>query len=116
WTRRTHAPHPHTLIFTGVMDYSPNEDTALRLINQVMPRLRPLVPDVRLILAGRNPTPALLQQAQAHPDVTVTGFVEDMRDYLEQASVFVAPLRYGSGMQNKLQEALAMQVPIVASS
>lgn len=116
WTRRTHAPQPHTLIFTGVMDYSPNEDTALRLINQMMPRLRPLVPDVRLILAGRNPTPALLRQAQEHPDVTVTGFVEDMRDYLEQAAVFVAPMRYGSGMQNKLQEALAMQVPIVASA
>ena len=46
----------------------------------------------------------------------MTGFVEDLRDYLEQAAVFVAPLRYASGMQNKLQEALAMEIPIVTTS
>lgn len=116
WTRRTRSPQPTTLIFTGVMDYSPNEDAALRLVNHILPHLRPLVPNLKLILAGRNPTPALLQQAQAHPDVVVTGFVEDLRDYLEQAAVFVAPLRFGAGMQNKLQEALAMEIPIVTTS
>ena len=116
WTRRTRTPQPHTLIFTGVMDYSPNEDAALRLIDNVLPLLRPAVPDVRIILAGRNPTQALLRRAEAHPEVTVTGFVEDLRDYLEQAAVFVAPLRYASGMQNKLQEALAMEIPIVTTS
>lgn len=116
WTRRTHAPQPNTVIFTGVMDYSPNEDAALRLVDKIMPHLRSLVPGLRLILAGRSPTPALLQRAQTYPDVTVTGFVEDLRDYLEQAAVFVAPLRYASGMQNKLQEALSMEIPIVTTS
>lgn len=116
WTRRSRAPQPNTVIFTGVMDYSPNEDAALRLVDNILPHLRLLVPDVRLILAGRSPTPALVQRAQAHPDVTVTGFVEDLRDYLEQAAVFVAPLRFGAGMQNKLQEALAMEIPIVTTS
>ncbi|MEZ4713579.1 MAG: glycosyltransferase [Caldilineaceae bacterium] len=116
WTRRTHNPDPQTLIFTGVMDYSPNEDAALHLIDNVLPHLQKEVPDVRVLIAGRNPTPALQERARAHKNVVVTGFVEDMRDYLEQAAVFVAPLRYASGMQNKLQEALAMQAPVVTTS
>ncbi len=116
WTRRTRSPHAHTLIFTGVMDYSPNTDAALRLIDKILPLLRPLVPNLKIILAGRNPTPILLERAKSHHEVIVTGFVEDLRDYIEQAAIFVAPLRYASGMQNKLQEALAMEIPIVTTS
>lgn len=115
WTRRTQQPKANSLIFTGVMDYSPNTDAALQLIDRIMPHLRRLIPQVEVIIAGRNPTPALVQRAEQYPDVKVTGFVDDMRDYLEQATVFAAPLRFGAGMQNKLQEALAMQVPIVTS-
>lgn len=116
WTRRSHSPKANCLIFTGVMDYAPNEDAALHLIDAILPHIRPHVPDVKVIIAGRNPTAALQERAQRHPNVIVTGFVDDMRDYLEQAAVFVAPLRFGAGMQNKLQEALAMEVPIVTSS
>lgn len=116
WTRRTHAPEANCLIFTGVMNYAPNEDAALHLIDHILPHLRPHVSDLKVIIAGRDPTPALQERARRHSDVEVTGFVDDMRDYLERASVFVAPLRYASGMQNKLQEALAMEVPIVTTS
>lgn len=116
WTRRSHNPEPNTLIFTGVMDYSPNEDAAIHLIDNVMPPLRQRVPNVRVYIAGRNPTPALQERARHNTDVIVTGFVEDMRDYLERATLFVAPLRYASGMQNKLQEAFAMQLPVVTTS
>ncbi|MEZ4731280.1 MAG: glycosyltransferase [Caldilineaceae bacterium] len=116
WTRRTHAPEANCLIFTGVMDYAPNEDAALHLIDHILPHVRPHVPDLKVIIAGRNPTAALRERAAHDSDVIVTGFVEDMRDYLENATVFVAPLRFGAGMQNKLQEALAMEVPIVTSS
>lgn len=116
WTRRSHSPEPNCLIFTGVMDYAPNEDAALHLIDLILPHIRPHVPDLKVIIAGRNPSAALRERAQQYPDVQVTGFVDDMRDYLEKATVFVAPLRFGAGMQNKLQEALAMEVPIVTSS
>lgn len=116
WTRRSYTPEPNCLIFTGVMDYAPNADAALHLIDAILPHIRPHVPDLKVIIAGRNPTAALRARAQRYPDVIVTGFVEDMRDYLEKATVFVAPLRFGAGMQNKLQEALAMEVPIVTSS
>jgi glycosyltransferase involved in cell wall biosynthesis len=115
WTRRSHNPQPNCLIFTGVMDYAPNEDAALYLIDHILPLLRPVVPGLQILIAGRDPTPALRKRGEQHPEVVVTGFVEDMRDYLEKATLFVAPLRYGAGMQNKIQEALAMQVPVVTT-
>ncbi len=116
WKRRSRQPRPNTLIFTGVMNYAPNEDAALVLIDQVLPLLRERAPGLEIIIAGRDPTPALRERARRHPEVTVTGFVEDLRDVIEQAALFVAPLRYASGMQNKIQEALAMEIPVVTTS
>ena len=115
WQRRSNNPLPKRLIFTGVMDYRPNEDAALYLIKEILPPLRRIVPDIEVFIVGRNPTPKLCKVAQSYPQVTVTGFVQDMRDYLEQASLFVAPLRYASGMQNKIQEAFAMGVPVITT-
>jgi glycosyltransferase involved in cell wall biosynthesis len=116
WQRRNFDREPQSLIFTGVMDYAPNEDAAVYLIDEILPLLKSELPDVKIYIAGRNPTPALLERGEQHPEVIVTGFVDDMRDYLERATIFVSPLRYASGMQNKLQEALAMEVPIVTTS
>ena len=116
WKRRNFTRDPKSLLFTGVMDYAPNEDAAVYLIDEILPLLRTQVPDVKIYIAGRSPTPALLERGEQHPEVIVTGFVDDMRDYLERATIFVSPLRYASGMQNKLQEALAMEVPIVTTS
>lgn len=115
WQRKTNNPRPNCLIFTGVMDYGPNEDAALYLIDEILPLLKKSRSDVEIVIAGRSPTPALLERDARHPEVTVTGFVEDMRPYLEQAAVFAAPLRYGSGQQNKILEALAMEVPVVTT-
>jgi glycosyltransferase involved in cell wall biosynthesis len=115
WQRRSYQPQPNRLIFTGVMDYRPNEDAALYLMTEILPRLLQSIPDVELYIVGRDPTPKLCKMAQLCPQVTVTGFVQDMRDYLEQATVFVAPLRYASGMQNKIQEAFAMSIPVITT-
>jgi glycosyltransferase involved in cell wall biosynthesis len=115
WQRGSNQPQPNRLIFTGVMDYRPNEDAALYLITEILPRLRQSIPDVEIYIVGRDPTPKLCQTAELYPQVTVTGFVQDMRDYLEQATLFVAPLRYASGMQNKIQEAFAMSIPVVTT-
>lgn len=117
WRRRdADAPGSTRLLFTGIMDYAPNEDAALFLVDQILPRLRASMPDLELVLAGRDPTPTLSARAARQPGVTVTGFVEDLRPYLEQATLFVAPLRFASGMQNKVQEALAMAMPVVTTS
>jgi glycosyltransferase involved in cell wall biosynthesis len=59
--------------------------------------------------------PELVNMAQRYPDVTVTGAVDDIRPYLERADVFVAPLRFASGVQNKVLEAMSMEVPVVTT-
>jgi glycosyltransferase involved in cell wall biosynthesis len=68
-----------------------------------------------VLIVGREPTAALKKAAKKYPDVVVTGFVDDVRTYLERASVFVAPIRYGSGIQNKVLEAFAMEVPVLCT-
>ncbi len=115
WQRKLNNPHLKRLVFTGVMNYKPNEDAALYLITKILPQLKQSIPDVEVFIVGRDPTPKLCKIAQSYPQVTVTGFVPDMRVYLEQATLFVAPLRYASGMQNKIQEAFAMGVPVITT-
>jgi glycosyltransferase involved in cell wall biosynthesis len=116
WTRRSNNPHPNTLIFTGVMSYKPNEDAAIYLIDEILPLLRKSISNLEVYIVGRDPSAALLARKESNPEVKITGFVEDMRDYLERAAVFAAPVRFASGMQNKIQEALAMEVPVVTTS
>lgn len=115
WKRRTRIPQKNSIVFTGVMNYGPNEDAALYLIHKILPLVRPQVPDLEVLIVGREPTAALKKAAQKYPEIVVTGFVEDVRDYLERASVFVAPIRYGSGIQNKVLEAFAMKVPVLCT-
>jgi glycosyltransferase involved in cell wall biosynthesis len=116
WQRKANNPRSNCLVFTGVMSYAPNEDAALYLLDKILPLLRRSVSNLEVLIVGRDPTPVLLERARNHPEVTVTGFVDDMRPYLERATIFAAPLRYASGMQNKIQEALAMEVPVVTTS
>lgn len=115
WRRADHATDPDCLVFTGVMDYPPNEDAAKWLAREILPRVRRERPGVELLLAGRDPTPDLRRLAEETPGVTVTGFVEDMRPWLARGAVFAAGLRSASGQQNKVLEALAMEVPVVAT-
>jgi len=114
WRRSTTALGAGRIVFTGKMDYPPNEDAALVLCRQVLPIVRRSFPRAELTLVGRDPTERLRRAGRAD-GVTVTGYVDDVKPYLEQARVFAAPLRFGAGIQNKLLEAMAMEVPVVAS-
>jgi hypothetical protein len=116
WQRKTRSPRPHCIAFTGVMNYAPNEDAAIYLLDKIVPLIRQALPQLEVLIVGRDPSPALKEKAQQYPNVTVTGFVDDVRTYLERASVFVAPLRFGSGIQNKVLEAMAMEVPVITTS
>ena len=116
WQRSPAPLGAGTLVFTGAMNYAPNVDAAVHLIRDILPLVRRAVPHIRLLIVGHSPAATLLAAAEQHPGVRVTGFVEDVRPYLEQASVFVAPIRFGAGIQNKLLEALSMEVPAVAST
>lgn len=105
---------PATLIFSGKMSYHANVAAALDLATQVMPRVWEGLPEARLFIVGKDPTPALLALT-ADPRITVTGTVPDMRPYLTQATVAISPIRYGVGIQNKVLEAMAMATPVVST-
>src|SRR5690606_20637163 len=113
--QRTASSRSSRLVFTGVMSYAPNADAALLLIERILPLLRASRPDVELSIVGRDPTPAVVEAGRQVAGVTVTGQVEDLRPYLEEGGVYVAPLRYASGLQNKVLEALAMEIPVVTT-
>ncbi len=115
WKRKTKQSNRNCIIFTGVMDYAPNHDAAVYLIDKILPLLKNRISNLEVLIAGRDPKPELVEKARRHSEITITGFVEDMRVYLERAAVFAAPLRYGSGIQNKVLEAMAMEVPVVST-
>jgi glycosyltransferase involved in cell wall biosynthesis len=116
WRRKSAPSNKNCIVFTGVMDYAPNHDAAMFLIERIAPRIRQSIPDLEVLIVGRDPSEVLKQKGASDPSVTVTGFVDDVRPYLERAAVFAAPLRYASGTQNKVLEALAMEVPTVTTS
>ncbi len=102
------------LVFTGVMDYGPNEDAAIYFCNSILPLIQGRYPRVQFWVVGKDPTEKVQMLAQ-RPGVHVTGGVADMRPFLETAGVFVCPLRFGSGVKNKILAALAMQKAVVAT-
>ena len=103
------------LVFTGSMDWLPNEDAMQWFVADVLPLVRSQVPDVRLFIVGRTPSAAVRALAERNPDVTVTGSVPDVRPYLERGSVFIIPLRIGGGTRLKVFEAMAMGIPVVST-
>jgi glycosyltransferase involved in cell wall biosynthesis len=105
---------PATLVFSGKMSYHANVAAALFLAREIMPLVWARRPDVRLVLAGSAP-PAAVRALSADRRVTVTGYVPDLRPYLADATIAVAPLRYGVGIQNKVLEALATGTPTIAA-
>ena len=106
---------PNRIVFTGNMSYRPNVDAVRRLVTAVLPRIRREIPDVQLCIVGMDPTPAVRRLAD-EDRVVVTGRVDDVRPYFDSAAVAVAPLRVARGLQNKVLEAMAMRVPVVAST
>ena len=104
---------PPTLIFVGNFAYGPNQLAATSLVREVLPAVRASIPAARLTLVGADPPPAIRRLAS--DAVTVTGWVPDVRPYLAAATCFVSPLTEGAGMRNKILEALAMEVPVVAT-
>jgi sugar transferase (PEP-CTERM/EpsH1 system associated) len=103
-----------TLLFTGNMDYEPNIDAVVYFTHSILPLIREKHPDVKLVIAGQRPVPKVLELAG--PSVEVTGFVKNLADTYNTASVVVAPLRFGAGTQNKVLEAMAMGIPVVCSN
>ncbi len=106
------APH---LVFTGSMDWLPNEDGMLHFVDDVLPHIRAQVPDVTLSIIGRAPTPAV-QRLASRAGVEVTGRVDDVRPHVAAGTVYVVPLRIGGGTRLKIFEAMSMGKAVVSTT
>ncbi len=114
------APEPPTgaaptLLYVGHYPHYPNEDAVVFFCRKIWPAILKVRPQARFFAVGSSPTNAVLNLARDIPGVTVTGTVPDVKPYLEQATVFVAPVRLGEGIKGKILEALASGLPVVAT-
>ncbi len=101
------------IIFTGVMAYEPNDDAARYFSKEVFPLILEKHPQAKFIIVGSNPTKELLELNSTN--IKVTGFVDDIRDYINKSDIFVSPLRFGTGVKNKILNAWAMRIPVIAT-
>jgi glycosyltransferase involved in cell wall biosynthesis len=110
------TPRDRSLIlFTGVMSYAPNVTAAEFLAHEVLPRVRSSVPAARLALVGRDPHPSVRTIEAEVPGVEVVGEVPEMRPWLSRAGAYACPMLTGTGIKNKLLEAMANGLPCVAT-
>ena len=115
FTTRLHTPVGNDLLFVGGYAHRPNQDAALWLVNEILPPIRAAVPNARLILAGSDPTPAII--ALAGESIVVTGRISDevLLDLYASSRLVLAPLRFGAGVKGKVVEALSSGVPLVTT-
>lgn len=103
------------LVFTGSMDWLPNEDAVLFFADEILPRVSARAPGTTFTIVGRSPSARLRRRLAGRREVTITGRVDDVRPYLDSAAVFVIPLRIGGGTRIKAYEAMAMAKPVVST-
>lgn len=113
---QTHAAYAarQDLLFLANYTHEPNVDSAAQLVTEIMPRVWERIPNVSVVLAGAEPTPAI--ERLAGERVRVTGYVPDVRPLFDGARAFVAPLRFGAGMKGKIVQSLAHGLPVVTTS
>jgi sugar transferase (PEP-CTERM/EpsH1 system associated) len=104
----------YELVFIGNMGYPPNINASKFLANDILPLVHKVNPAVRLTLAGASPHPDVM--ALKNNKIHVTGWMEDIRESYAKADIFIAPMQIGTGLQNKLLEAMAMKIPCITST
>jgi sugar transferase (PEP-CTERM/EpsH1 system associated) len=113
--RSANTPRRAHLVFTGSMDWLPNEDAMVYFVREILPRIRHVEPDVTLGIIGRAPTPAVSRLAD-NAGIEVTGRVDDVRPHVAAGTVYVVPLRIGGGTRLKIFEAMAMGKAVVSTT
>jgi len=106
----------HSLVFTGSMDWLPNEDAIIYFSTEILPLVQQRIPGVTLSVVGRKPGRKVIALAEKNPAIRVTGAVADIRPYVHEAAVYVVPLRIGGGTRIKIFEAMAMGSAVVSTS
>ncbi len=103
----------YDLVFTGNMSYPPNVNAVEYLAHEILPIVWKTLPETKLYIAGATPDPKVKKAASEH--IIVSGWLDDIRDAYAQSRVFIAPMRIGTGLQNKLLEAMSMRLPAITS-
>ncbi len=103
----------YDLVFTGNMGYPPNITAAEFLAHKILPLVHLRIPGIRILIAGASPNIRVSVLKSDH--IEVSGWVPDMRECYAMAKIFIAPMQIGTGLQNKLLEAMAMQIPCITS-
>ena len=106
---------PQSLVFLGSMDWMANIDGAGWFAEAIFPLIRGPFPQASLTMVGRKPTPRVLELAQTHAGIRVTGTVDDVRPFLAESQVLVVPLRVGGGTRLKIFEGMATGIPVVST-
>lgn len=104
----------YDLVFAGNMGYPPNVDAANFLVKEIMPIVWKKKPGTNVLLAGASPDKKVVMLKSKR--VEVTGWLDDIRDAYSSAKIFIAPMRIGTGLQNKLLEAMSMRIPSITTS
>jgi sugar transferase (PEP-CTERM/EpsH1 system associated) len=104
----------YDIVFTGNMSYAPNINAVEYLANQILPIVWEQLPDTKLYVAGATPDPRVKKVAS--DKIIISGWIDDMRDAYAQSKVFIAPMRIGTGLQNKLLEAMSMRLPCITTA
>lgn len=107
---------PHSLVFTGSLDWTPNIDGLRWFVDLVMPIVARAIPNVKLNVVGRNPRPDLVAGIKGRPGVELVGRVPDVRPHVQGAVASVVPLLVGGGTRMKIFESLALQTPVVSTT
>jgi polysaccharide biosynthesis protein PslH len=107
-------PKKFDLLFNGNMSYPPNVDCALFIANEILPLLDSKGIKVKFLISGASPINSI-KNLEANPAITVSGWKEDIRNAYDESRIFIAPMQIGTGLQNKLLEAMAMGLPCITT-
>ena len=108
-------PKPNTLVWVGSMSGAYNADAVDYFLDCILPLIASEIPRVKVTFVGSSPTRRLMQKSAHNKNLFVAGYVDDVRPYMEEAAVFIAPIRSGSGTKIKILNALAMEMPVVTT-
>lgn len=103
-----------SIFFHGTMDFEPNIDAVKYIYNKILPLVKKEIPNLKFFIIGRNPTQEI-KRWNNQEDIIVTGKVEDIRSYISKGSIALMPMKSGSGIKNKILEAMAMEKPVITN-
>ena len=106
----------YDLLFVGNMSYAPNIEAANYISTELIPNLKKSNPTISFLISGANPHSSILKLAKNNSAISVSGWIDDIRTSYAQGKIFIAPMMIGTGMQNKLIEAMAMGIPCITTS